>query len=130
LVHPAGPLPPVHICTKVGRHLWSLHFPFGYIESSFADSLKHIFSHFPPAWLLYFEGALVPLVAYDFLDGRTATLCGQLHFTEEGLFIINRNTRIEDVLCIRPQLAKFTCTPRVPTNPFLHITPPLVEAPL
>jgi hypothetical protein len=27
-------------------------------------------------------------------------------------------------------LAQFTCTPRVPTRPFLHITPPPVEAPL
>jgi hypothetical protein len=27
-------------------------------------------------------------------------------------------------------LAQFTCTPRVPTRPFLHITPPPVETPL
>jgi hypothetical protein len=27
-------------------------------------------------------------------------------------------------------LAQFTCTPRVPTCPFLHITPPSVEEPL
>jgi hypothetical protein len=27
-------------------------------------------------------------------------------------------------------LAQFTCTPRVPTRPFLHITPPSVETPL
>jgi len=40
-------LPPITICTKVGRHPSSLHFPFGYIESSFVDSLKFIFRQFP-----------------------------------------------------------------------------------
>jgi hypothetical protein len=54
-------------------------------------------------WLEYFEGALVPLTAYNFLDGCIATL---------------------------PHLAQFTCTPRVPTCPFLHITPSPIEEPL
>jgi len=78
------------MCAKVGRHPHSAHFPFGYLESSFLDSIKFLFSHFPPTWLQEFEGCQVPLVAYNFLDGRVALLCGHLHFTEEGIFFLNR----------------------------------------
>jgi len=88
-VHSDGALPLVHICAKVGKHLWSPNFPFGYIETTFLDLIKFVFSRFPPLWLAHFEGALVPLVAYDFLDGRTAILCRHLHFTEQGILFIN-----------------------------------------
>jgi len=88
-VHSDGALPLVHICAKVGKHPWSPNFPFGYIETTFLDSIKFVFSRFPPVWLSHFEGALVPLVAYDFLDGRTAILCGHLHFTEQGILFEN-----------------------------------------
>ena len=72
----------------------------------------------------------MPLVAYDFLDGCIATLCGQIHFTIDGIFVINRNTCTEDLLRTQPGLATFVCTPRVPTNPFAYVTPPPVETPL
>jgi len=72
----------------------------------------------------------VPLVVYDFLDGRIATLCGRLHFTTDGIFVIERNTCTEDLLHTQPGLTTFVCIPRVPTNPFTYITPPLVEVPL
>ena len=81
-------------------------------------------------WLEYFEGALVPLVSYNLLDGRLITLVGRLHFTPEGIFIIDRNTRTEDLLRTQPHLAQFTCTPQVPTHPFLEITPPPDDLPL
>jgi hypothetical protein len=55
---------------------------------------------------------------------------GRLHFTPDGIFVINRTTRTEDILRTQPHLAQFVCTPRVPTRPFLHITPPSVEEPL
>ena len=125
-----GPLPNVYLCAKVGHHPHSLHFPFGYIESSFVDSIKFLFGQFPRGWLEYFEGALVPLASYDFLDGRIATLVGRLHFTPDGIFVIDRHTRTEDLLRTHLHLAAFVCTPRVPTRPFLHITPPPVEEPL
>jgi len=80
-IHANEVLPPITICTKVGRHPSSLHFPFGYIESSFVDSLKFIFRQFPAPWLTYFENAHVPVILYDFLDGRLVTLVGRLHFT-------------------------------------------------
>ena len=125
-----GPLPNIYLCAKVSRHPNSLHFPFGYIESSFVDSIKFLFGQFPRSWLEYFEGALVPLASYDFLDGHIATLVGRLHFTLDGIFVIDRHTRTEDLLCTHLHLAAFVCMPRVPTCPFLHITPHPVEEPL
>ena len=104
-------LPAVTICAKVGLHPTSLLFPFGYLESSFVDSIKFLFGQFPPVWLQYFNRSLVPLVSYDFLDGRLVTICGQLHFTDIGIFVIHRHTRIEDNLRSNLGLAQFTCTP-------------------
>ena len=72
----------------------------------------------------------MPLVAYDFLDGRVALLCGHLHFTVDGIFVVNRNTHTEDLLRTQPGLAAFVCTPRVPINPFSCIMPPPLETPL
>jgi len=106
-----GPLPPVNLCTKVGRHPHSASFPFGYLESSFIDSIIFIFRQFPPDWLEHFENALVPLVAYNFLDGCIATLCGHIHFTTDGIFVTERNTHTEDILHTQPRLATFVCTP-------------------
>jgi len=123
-VHSDGALPLVHICAKVGKHPWSPKFPFGYIETTFLDSIKFVFSRFPPLWLAHFEGALVPLVAYDFLDGRTAILCRHLHFVEQGILFVNRSTRITDLLHMDPQFSCFVPTPQVPAQPFDFITPP------
>ena len=125
-----GPLPSINLCAKVGRHPHSASFPFGYLESSFVDSIKFIFGQFPPDWLEYFQDALVPLVAYNFLDGRIATICGHLHFMIDGIFIVNRNTCTEDILCTQPRLATFVCTSCIPTNLFACITPPPIETPL
>jgi len=123
-IHSDGALPPVHICAKVGKHPWSLNFPFGYIKTTFLDSIKFVFSCFPPLWLAHFEGALVPLVTYDFLDGRTANLCGHLHFTEQGILFVNQSMRITDLLCTDPQFSCFVPTPHVPAKPFDFIRPP------
>jgi len=122
-----GPLPPIFLCAKVGRHTYSAPFPFGCLELSFIDSIKDKFSQVPTEWLAYFEGALVPLVSYDFLDRCTITLCGHLHFTDRGILIVRRTTRTEDALHTQPELARFVCMPRVPTNPFDFIIPPPLE---
>jgi hypothetical protein len=125
-----GPLPPIFLCAKVGRHTYSAPFLFGCLESSFINSIKDKFLQVPSEWLTYFEGALVPLVLYDFLDGCTITLCRHLHFMNRGIFIIRRTTRTEDALHTQPELARFVCMPRVPTNPFNFIIPPPLNLPL
>jgi len=129
-IHSNHTLPSITICAKVGHHPSSLHFPFGYLESSFVDSLKFLFGQFPPAWLTYFKGALVLVIAYDFLNGHLATLIGCLHFTDQGLFIIERQVRTEDLLCTQPSLFAFVPTPRTPAKPLTYVTPPDDDKPL
>jgi hypothetical protein len=102
-------LPNITICTKVGKHARSLAWPFGYLESNFIDSIKFIFNSFPPFWLEHFEGSLVPIIAYNFLDGCSVLLAGYLHFDHEGIFITGRHTRVKDALQVDPYLAQF-CT--------------------
>ena len=80
------------------------------IESINEDSIKFLFEQFPPVWLTYFKGALVPLVMFDLLDGHTISLSGHLHFTDEGIFIVNRTTHSEDALCTQPNLARLVYT--------------------
>ena len=130
LIQAVDVLPPVTICARVGRFPPSASFPFGYVESSFVDGIKHIFGQFPPYWLPYFEGSKVPLVAYDFLDGRGVTLFGHLHFEERGVFVTRRYHHREDLLATSPELFSFVATPRVPTNPLAHVTPPSEDLPL
>ena len=93
-----GVLPPVTLCSKVGLHPHSAHFPLGYLEVSNKDALILLFHQFPPDWLEHFEGAYVPLLLFDFLDGRRATIRGKLHFTPNGLFVIDRVVRTFDTL--------------------------------
>ena len=129
-VNAAAVLPAINLCAKIRHHPHLASFPFGYFKSSFIDSIKFLFGQFPPNWLEYFEGVLVPLVAYDFLDGCITTLCGHLHFTPKGIFVVNRNTCTEDLLYMQPGLAAFVCTPHIPTNLFTCITLSPVETPL
>jgi hypothetical protein len=125
-----GPLPPIFLCAKVGHHTYSAPFPFSCLESLFVNSIKDKFSQVPSEWLTYFEGALVLLVSYNFLDRHMITLCRHLHFTDRGIFIVRRTTCIEDTLYTQPELARFVCMPRVPTNPFDFIIPPSLKIPL
>jgi hypothetical protein len=125
-----GPLPPIFLCTKVGHHTYSPAFPFNCLKTSFLSSIKDKFSQVPTEWLTSFKGAIVPLVSYDFLDGRTITLCGSLHFTHRGIFIVRRTIRVKDILHTQPNLARFVYMPQVPTNPFEYIVPPPLDIPL
>src|SRR6202008_4076679 len=86
-------LPSITLCAKIRLHSSSPLFPFGYIETSFIDSIKHLFEQFPPFWLQYFEDIQVPLLAYDFLDRCLITITGHLHFTENRIFVINQQSR-------------------------------------
>jgi len=54
-------LPPVHICAKVGKHLWSPKFPFGYIETTFWTQLSLCFLISLPFGLLTLKEPLSPL---------------------------------------------------------------------
>ena len=69
-----GILSPITLCSKAGLHPHSTHFPRGYLEVSNKDTLILLFSQFLPDWLEHFEGAYIPLLLFDFLDGRRVTV--------------------------------------------------------
>jgi hypothetical protein len=46
------------------------------------------------------------------------------------VFVIRRHTRVDDALHIKPDLARFTCTPRVPVEPLRFVTVPSHDLPL
>jgi hypothetical protein len=52
---------------------------------------------------------LVPIVAYDFLDGHSVLLASYLHFDCEGIFITGRHLCVKDALQADLYLARF-CT--------------------
>ena len=72
----------------------------------------------------------MPLVMFDLLDRHTISLSGHLHFTDEGIFIVNRTMCTEDALCTQPNLARLVCTLQVPENPFQYIAAPPPNLPL
>ena len=111
-----GVLPQVTLCAKVGLHPHSLHFPLGYLEVSFKDALVLLFVQLRPEWCQHFEGSYLPFLIFDFLDGHRATISGKVHFTENGLFVIDWTVRTEDSLCTNPHLFAFVPTPRTPVN--------------
>ena len=112
-----GVLSQVALCAKVSLHPHSLHFPLGYLEVSFKEALVLLFAQLRPKWRQHFEGSYLPFLTFDFLDGRRATVSGKMHFTENGLFVIDRIVRTEDSLCTNPHLFAFVPTPRTPANP-------------
>jgi hypothetical protein len=123
-------LPPVTICAKVGLHPCTHTFPFSYLELNFINSIKEVFSCFPPFWLEHFEGIEVPIVGYDFLDGHTVTLFGNLHFNWLGIWIMKCYSCVEDILQLQPELAQLTPFICVPFQPLLHLSPPPRDVPL
>ena len=116
-----GVLPPVTLCSKVGLHPYSPHFPLGYLEVSNKDTLIHVFRQFPPDWLEHFEGVYVPLLLFDFLDSQRVTVRDKLHFTLNGLFVINRVVCTNNMLHHKPEFFSFTCNPHLPINPLVHV---------
>jgi hypothetical protein len=123
-------LPPITICAKVGLYPRTHTFPFGYLESNFVNSIKEVFSRFPPFWLEHFEGIEVPIIGYNFLDGRTVTLFGNLHFDQSGTWIVKHYSHMEDVLQSQPKLMRLTPFVRVPFQPLLHLSPLPGDIPL
>ena len=125
-----GVLPPVTLCSKVGLHPHSAHFPLGYLEVSNKDTLILLFQQFPPDWLEHFEGAYIPLLLFDFLDGCRVTVQGKLHFTPNRLFVIDGVVRTFDMLRHKPERFSFTCITRLPINPLVHVGYDDAEIPL
>ena len=115
-------IPPVFACSKAIRYPPTLELPLGYIKYSFCDGLREVFS--PHSLLIKsaFSGAPAILETVDFLDGRRVTTYGYLDFDEAFVYLKGQGYHCEDDVRTYPLLLSYCLTPRLPADPWVHIS--------
>ena len=109
-------------CVKTVRYLPSGDLPLGCIRYSFADGIKEVFAPHSNQVKDAFAGALVLLETLDFLDGRKITTYGFLEFDENFVYVRSQGYHCEDAVRSFPTLLAYCFTPRIPVDPFVHVS--------
>ena len=109
-------------CVKAVRYLPSGDLPLGCIKYSFADGIKEVFAPHSNQVKDAFAGALVLLETLDFLDGRKITTYGFLEFDENFVYVRSQGYHCEDAIRSFPTLFAYCFTPRIPVDPFVHVS--------
>ena len=115
-------IPPLFACSKAIRYPPTLELPLGYIKYSFHDGLREVFSPFSLLVKSAFSGAAVILETVDFLDGRRVTTYGYLDFDEAFVYLKGQGYHCEDDVRTYPLLLSYCLTPRLPADPWVHIS--------
>ena len=115
-------IPPVYACGKAVRFPPTLELPLGYIKYSFRDGLKDVFSPFSLLVKSAFSGVPAILETLDFLDGRRITVYGYLDFDEAFVYLKGIGYHCEDDVRVYPLLLSYCLTPRIPSDPFAHVS--------
>ena len=115
-------IPALAICSKATRFLPSADIPLGYIKYSFAHNLARVFAAHSLLIRNAFTGSLCVLETVDFLDGRNITTYGYLDFSEHHTFVVDQGYHCEDAVRVLPHLLAYTFVPRIPADPFAHVT--------
>ena len=109
-------------CVKAVRYPSSGDLPLGCIKYSFADGIKEVFAPHSNQVKDAFAGALVLLETLDFLDGRKITTYGFLEFDENFVYVRSQGYHCEDAIRSFPTLLAYCFTPRIPVDPFVHVS--------
>ena len=109
-------------CVKAVRYLPSGDLPLGCIKYSFADGIKEVFAPHSNQVKDAFAGALVLLETLDFLDGRKITTYGFLEFDENFVYVRSQGYHCEDAIRSFPTFLPYCFTPRIPVDPFVHVS--------
>ena len=109
-------------CVKAVRYLPSGDLPLGCIKYSFADGIKEVFAPHSNQVKDAIAGALVLLETLDFLDGRKITMYGFLEFDENFVYVRSQGYHCEDAIRSFPTLLAYCFTPRIPVDPFVHVS--------
>jgi hypothetical protein len=112
----------ISACVKAVRYLPSGDLPLGCIKYSFADGIKEVFAPHSNQVKDAFAGALVLLETLDFLDGRKVTTYGFLEFDENFVYVRSQGYHCEDAIRSFPTLLAYCFTPRIPVDPFVHVS--------
>ena len=115
-------IPPVFACSKAIRYPPTLELPLGYIKYSFRDGLREVFSPHSLLVKSAFSGAPAILETVDFLDGRRVTMYGYLDFDEAFVYLKGQGYHCEDDVRTYPLLLSYCLTPRLPADPWVHIS--------
>jgi hypothetical protein len=115
-------LQPLTICSRLVQFESCLGIPHGYIKYDFARGIEETFRHLGPGERSGYEGALIVLAIYDFLDGRHVTVYGFLILEITSTYVKWQSYHCEDLLRTYPGLFTYTLTPRLPLDPFSLVT--------
>ena len=115
-------IPPVYACSKAICYPPTLELPLGYIKYSFHNGLREVFSPYSLLVKSAFSGAAVILKTVDFLDRRRVTMYGYLDFDEAFIYLKGQGYHCEDDIRTYPLLLSYCLTPRIPADPWVHVS--------
>jgi hypothetical protein len=112
----------VNICSRLVRHESAPGTPLGFIKYDFRQGIVDQFRDKGFAEKTGYEGSLLILAIYDFLDGRRIIVYGYLAFGTESIYVKGVAFHCEDLLRTYPGLFAYTLNPRLPVDPFVHVS--------
>jgi hypothetical protein len=115
-------LPEIDICSRLIRYESAPGTPLGYIKYDFRQGIVDQFRDKGRAEKTGYEKSLVLLAIYDFLDGRRILVYGFLSFGAESIYVKGQAFHCEDLLRTYPGLFAYTLNPRLPVDPFVHVS--------
>ena len=115
-------IPTIYTCSKAIQYPPMIELPLGYIKYLFRDGLREVFSPFSLLVKSTFSGAAVILETVNFLDGRRVTTYSYLDFDEAFVYLKGQGYHCEDNIRTYPLLLCYCLTPRIPADPWVHIS--------
>ena len=130
----AAGIQPLYACSQAVRDQSSPDLPLGSIKYNFRRGIAEAVTGLPNLVRNSYEGVLVIVEIHDFLDGRTVTTYGYLHFNHrfgvDQAFIVNQGYHFEDAVRTSPHLYSYCFSPRIPEDPFDFISTYFEDEPL
>jgi hypothetical protein len=111
----------VNICSRLVWHESAPGTPLGFIKYDFRFGIVDQFRDKGFTEKTSYEGSLVIIAIYDFLDGRRIIIYGFLVFSEASIYVKGQAFHCEDLLRTYPRLFAYTLNPRLPVDPFVHV---------
>jgi hypothetical protein len=112
----------VNICSRLIRHKSAPGTTLGFIKYDFRQGIVDQFRDKGFVEKTGYEGSLIILAIYDFLDGRHIIIYGFLVFGTESIYVKGQAFHCEDLLRTYPRLFAYTLNPRLLVDPFVHVT--------
>jgi hypothetical protein len=109
------------ICSHLVCFELSPGVPLGYIKYDFQKGIEEKFRHLGPGERSGYEGALIILAIYDFLDCRHVTVYGFLVLDITSTYVKWQSYHCEDLLCTYPGLFAYTLSPLLPLDPLSFV---------